>query len=129
MSALIELQGIRQIADELRRQWFSSTDMDLIVWYDESDLISRFELYYDKNVHEHVLIWRAESGFAHLAVDDGEQKPVLSYKETPILIPDGQVDPNRISNLFEKSCQNLPAELITLVRRKLVRYQGCIQQS
>lgn len=128
MSALIELQGTRQIADELRRRWFSSTDLDLIVWYDESDLISRFELYYDKNVQEHVLIWRAEGGFAHLAVDDGEQKPVLFYKETPILIPDGHVDPSRIMSLFEKSCQNLPAEVITLVRQKLVQYQGCIHQ-
>ena len=60
--------------------------------------------------------------FAHLAVDDGEQKPVLEYKEAPILIPDGHVDPNRIRHLFEGSCENLPAEVATLVLRKLVQY-------
>ena len=120
MNALIEFKGTQQIAGERRRRWFSSTDMDLIVWYDEGDSIAGFELYYDKNIREHVFIWRAGSGFAHLAVDDGEQKPVLDYKEAPILIPDGQIDPNRIRSLFEVSCENLPAEVVALVRRKLV---------
>jgi len=120
LNALIEFKGTQQIAGERRRRWFSSTDMDLIVWYDEGDSIAGFELYYDKNIREHVFIWRAGSGFAHLAVDDGEQKPVLDYKEAPILIPDGQIDPNRIRSLFEVSCENLPAEVVALVRRKLV---------
>jgi hypothetical protein len=122
LNALIELKGVQQIADERRRRWFSSTDMDLIVWYDEDDSIAGFELYYDKNIREHVFIWGAKSGFAHLAVDDGEQKPVLDYKEAPILIPDGQVDPIRIRHLFEGSRENLPAEVATLVLRKLVQY-------
>ena len=96
--------------------------MDLIVWYDEDDSIAGFELYYDKNIREHVFIWGAHSGFAHLAVDDGEQKPVLEYKEAPILIPDGHVDPHHIKHLFEGSCENLPPEVATLVIRKLEQY-------
>jgi hypothetical protein len=103
--------------------------MDLIVWYDEGDTIAGFELYYDKNIREHVFIWRADRGFAHLAVDDGEQKPVLEYKESPILIPDGHIDPNRIWDLFEKSCENLPADVADLVRRKLVQHPGYAQQT
>ena len=122
MNALIELKGVQQIVDQRRRRWFSSTDMDLIVYYEEDDSIAGFELYYDKNVREHVFIWGADSGFDHLAVDDGEQKPVLNYKETPILIPDGQVDPNRIRRLFERSREHLPAELATLVQKKLAQY-------
>jgi len=122
MNALIELKGVQQIVDERRRRWFSSSDMDLIVWYDEDDSIARFELYYDKNIREHVFIWGADNGFAHLAVDDGEQKPVLEYKEAPILIPDGHVDPNHIRYLFEGSRENLPAEVATLVLSKLVQY-------
>ena len=122
MNALIELKGTQQIADERRRRWFSSTAMDLIVWYDKGDSIAGFELYYDKNIREHVFIWGADSGFTHLAVDDGEQKPVLDYKEAPILIPDGHVDPDRIRHLFERSRENLPAEVATLVLKKLVQY-------
>ena len=129
LNALIEFKGTQQIAGERRRRWFSSTDMDLIVWYDEDDSIAGFELYYDKNIREHVFIWRADRGSAHLAVDDGEQKPVLDYKEAPILIPDGQIDPNRIRALFEGSCENLPAEVVALVRRKLVQHPSYKQQT
>ena len=129
LKALIEFKGTQQIAGERRRRWFSSTEMDLIVWYDEGDSIAGFELYYDKNIRELVFIWRADRGFAHLAVDDGEQKPILDYKEAPILIPDGHIDPNHIMTLFEGSCVNLPAEVVTLVRRKLVQHPGYVQQT
>ena len=129
MSVFIELKESQRITNKRQRRWFSSTDMDLIVWYDESGSLAGFELYYDKIVREHVFIWRAESGFSHLAVDDGEQKPVLEYKEAPIMVPDGHVDPNRIRNLFEGSCQNLPAELITLVRQKLVQHPDYVQRT
>lgn len=122
MNALIELKVVQQIADERRRRWFSSTDMDLIVWYEADGSIAGFELYYDKNIREHVFIWGADSGFTHLAVDDGEQKPVLDYKEAPILIPDGHVDPDRIRHLFERSRENLPAEVASLVLGKLAQY-------
>lgn len=129
MSALTELKSTRQISGEHRRRWFSSSDMDLIVWYDDGDGLAGFELYYDKQVREHVFIWRAGSGFAHLAVDDGEQKPVLEYKETPILVPDGQVDHGRIENLFERSCENLPADVVSLVRRKLMQSRDRFEQT
>ncbi len=127
--ALVELKDSQRITDDRRRRWFSSTDVDLIVWYDEGESLVGFELYYDKNVREHVFIWRADSGFAHLAVDDGEQKPVLEYKEAPLLIPDGHVDPNRIRKLFEGSCGNLPVELVTLVRRKLAQHPDYLKQT
>ena len=129
MHALVELKDSQRITDDRRRRWFSSTDVDLIVWYDEGESLVGFELYYDKNVREHVFIWRAESGFTHLAVDDGEQKPVLEYKEAPLLIPDGHADPNRIRKLFEGSCGNLPVELVTLVRRKLAQHPDYVKQT
>lgn len=128
MNALIELKSTQQTANERRRRWFSSPDMDLIVCYDEGDLLAGFELYYDKKVQEHVFIWRTGRGFTHLAVDDGEQKPVLDHKETPLLIPNGHVDPKRIRNLFDGSCENLPAEVITLVRQKLVQHPDYVQR-
>jgi hypothetical protein len=129
MNALLELKGIQQTANERRRRWFSSSDMDLIVWYNEGGSIAGFELYYDKNIREHVFIWRVESGLSHSAVDDGEQKPVLNYKEAPILIPDGHIDSNRIKNLFEGSCEKLPAEVVTLVRQKLTQHPSYLQQT
>jgi hypothetical protein len=98
--------------------------MDLIVWYGARGFPVAFELYYDKKAGEHVLIWRSGKGFCHMAVDDGENKPVLNYKEAPILIPDGEVDALRIKRLFERSCAGLPAELVELVVSRLGQFQG-----
>jgi hypothetical protein len=101
------------------RRWFSSREIDLIVWTHKTGSMAAIEFYYDKIVDEHVLIWRERSGFTHLAVDDGEQKPALEYKRSPILIPDGSFDPDRIRTLFEGSCQYLPADVANAVRLKL----------
>ncbi len=93
--------------------------MYVIVWTDEDRSITAFELYYDKNVNEHALVWRKGIGFSHLAVDDGEQKPILNYKETPILVPDGSFDADRIKRLFEGVLEQLPTELSEFVRHEL----------
>jgi hypothetical protein len=117
VTRLVELNRDQTIAEN--RRWFSSNDMDVIIWIDENRSIKAFELYYDKNVNEHVLVWRDGSGFSHLAVDDGEQKPVLNYKETPILIPDGVFEADRIMRLFETTREDLPAELFKFVHHEL----------
>jgi hypothetical protein len=119
---MIELKIAAQSTDTVQRRWFSSTDMDLIVWHDDDDALTRFELYYDKSRQEHVMIWRADRGFSHLAVDDGEQKPAMEFKQSPMLVPDGHVDPNRISRLFERSCRGIPDDLAAFVGRKLKQH-------
>lgn len=127
VNRLIELRSDQSSVEN--RRWFSSSDIDLIVWSDETRVITTFELYYDKNINEHVLIWRKESGFSHMAVDDGEQKPVLNYKEAPMLIPDGKFDPDRIRCLFERLQEGLPAAVAKAVRRELGRLTADIQES
>lgn len=117
MSRLIELKSDQSLVGN--RRWFSSPEIDLIMWTDRIDSIVAFEFYYDKNIDEHVLLWRERSGFTHLAVDDGEQKPTLEYKRTPILVSDGNFDPDRIRSLFEGLCENLPADVAAGVRLRL----------
>lgn len=102
--------------------------MDLIVWTNETQSITAFELYYDKNLDEHVLTWNEESGFGHLAVDDGEQRPVLKHKEAPVLIADGIIDPDRIKRLFERSQDGLPASIAEAVCQKLGKLTADIQE-
>lgn len=127
MNRLIELQSDQSSVEN--RRWFSSSDTDLIIWSDETRAITAFELYYDKSINEHVLIWRKESGFSHLAVDDGEQKPVLNYKEAPLLIPDGIFDPDRIRRLFERLQEGLPAAVAKVVRQELDRLTADVRES
>jgi hypothetical protein len=129
MAMLTELQNVRQTDAEFRRRWFSSPDMDLIVWYGEAEEPEAFELYYDKTVAEHVLAWRKDSGYSHLAVDDGEQKPALNYKQTPILIADGTMDARRIGSVFADAAVGLPAELLAFVLAKIRQHPQYLRQA
>jgi len=125
VNQLKELKNAQLSEGEHLRRWFGSPEMDLVVWYGRDETPVRFELYYDKMLSEHVFIWRKQSGIGHMAVDDGEQKPAPHHKETPILVPDGQIDVERIRTLFERSSTRLPAALRDFVRRKIVwRPQG-----
>lgn len=121
MSSLVELKIDDTGAAEPERRWFSSTEMDLIVWY-ENEEIQRFELCYDKGVSEHVLIWNAEGGFEHLAVDDGEHVTALDYKESPIYVANGHIDIRHIHDQFAGSGGNLPNGLFAFIERKLMEH-------
>jgi hypothetical protein len=122
MSKFIELKD--QVRARGNRRWFYSRQIDLIVWMGDDDSLDAFEFYYDKAVDEHVLIWQKGTGFSHLAVEDGEQKPVLNYKQTPILVADGRLDPGRIRRLFEAVIDDLPREIANPVRRELGHMTG-----
>jgi hypothetical protein len=119
---LTELANVRQIAGESRRRWFSDEYFDLIVWYDERDRISGFQLCYGKPENEHALTWREEGGFTHHAVDGGENKPG-KQKETPILIPDGAFAHRAVAEKFEAASGRLEQDLKKLVREKLSAYE------
>jgi len=127
VNRLIELKSEQSIVEN--RRWFSSSDVDLIVWTDETQAITAFEFYYDKHLNEHVLMWSEESGFGHLAVDDGERRGVLNYKEAPVLIPDGTFDPDRIKHLFERSQDGLPTPIGKAIRQKLGKLTVDIQET
>ncbi|HEY6096118.1 MAG TPA: hypothetical protein VIU93_14305 [Gallionellaceae bacterium] len=116
-----EHPDVRQIPGEPRRRWFSSKDFDLIVWLAEDQRISGFELCYDKQRHEHAIVWNEASGFRHMAVDDGEQRPGR-YKATPILVADGLFDVRRIHAAFREASQGLPPEIRNHVLRALEQH-------
>jgi len=119
MAELIEVSPTRQVPDEPRRRWFTSPDLDLIVWCDESGLPIWFQLCYDKLRSEHALTWKPGVGFIHMAVDDGENDVGLSYKSTPILIPDGNFDAARVIDLFVASSHRVPSDIAEFVTSKL----------
>jgi hypothetical protein len=106
MTLLRELPEIRQVAGEPRRRWFSSPDLDLIVWLDDTDTMLGFQLCYDKSRGERALTWRADRGYDHAAVDDGEARP--SHKETPILVANGYLDRARVAEIFREASVSIP---------------------
>src|SRR5579859_2469289 len=85
MCALIEFENVRQVLGEPRRRWFTSDDVDLVVWCDESGRATGFQLCYDKAHSECALTWKPDFGFSHRAIDDGECFRGGKHKGTPIL--------------------------------------------
>lgn len=82
---LREISDIRQSSADIRKRWFSSDAMDLVVWLDQSNGLVAFHLCYDKPHAERAIVWRGKSrALAHLCVDDGESEPGR-YKASPIL--------------------------------------------
>jgi hypothetical protein len=120
-NGLRELRDTRQVAGEPRRRWFSSADLDLIVWLDDADEIVGFQLCYDKTRGERALTWRRGRGYDHMAVDDGESGPG-QYKSTPILVADGFFNRQRVMELFLESSEGVPEDIRKMVAELLNAY-------
>ena len=117
---LIEIENARQIDGEERRRWFKDNELDLIIWYDNSDAIIGFQLCYDKSTRERALTWNWPNRYSHNAIDDGEVPG--GPKMTPILVADGVFDSARIAAEFRARSANLPPDLTNTIMKKLHDY-------
>lgn len=122
-SVLREIRDVRQVTGELRRRWFTSETMDLIVWLDESNEPTQLQLCYDKGRRraERAFTWKPGTGFTHTAVDDGEYGNGR-YKATPIMVVDGGFNNERVGTLFQNHSVNMPADIINFVAGKIREY-------
>lgn len=123
-SVLREILDVRQIRGEPKRRWFTSANMDLVVWNDENGSPVGFQLCYGKERVERAFTWRLETGFSHTAVDSGEDAGGLRYKATPILVAGGLVDTTRMISLLEKNSRGLPKQLIDFVIATIGKYRS-----
>ena len=123
-SMLKEIRNVRQVPGELRRRWFTSETMDLILWVDDSNGPTQLQLCYDKGHRraERALTWRQETGYSHTVIDDGEAGNGR-YKSTPILVEDGACNTERINNLFLKDSDHLPTDIVHFVTTIIQKYQ------
>lgn len=109
---LREIADVRQETEGVRRRWFTSDAMDLIVWVDDCDQPSGFQFCYERGTEEFALSWFEESGLSHVGVDDGETDSGLQYKATPVLTTDSELDTHYVRALFANSAHAVP-ETIT----------------
>ena len=115
---LTEVENARQRAGEPRRRWFTSDDLDLIVWSDEDGRPIGFQFCYGRPRFEHALTWSAERGYWHAAVDDGESVG-LGYKASPVLVPDGPLDVRALERLLQAAGRGVPAGIVAFVADRL----------
>jgi hypothetical protein len=118
MADLTEIPDVRQIPGEPRRRWFTADTLDLIVWCDDTGAPTGFQLAYDKPRSEHALTWTREGGLAHTAVDDGDAG-ALAPKATPVLVPDGHFDLDRVRRLFAAAARGVDRDVAAFVEARL----------
>ena len=120
---LREIYNVRQVPGELRRRWFTSEAMDLIVWVDEDNDLAQLQLCYDKGHRrmERALTWKRGTGYSHTTVDDGELGNGR-YKSAPILVADGGFNSERVAKLFSQDGTHLPVDIIDFVTTIINEY-------
>jgi hypothetical protein len=119
---LHEIRNVKQERGAGRRRWFESDDLELVVWLDRDDHVTGFQLVYDVGHGEHALTWREGTGFAHSAIDSGDESPLVN--RTPILEPDEHAPWNEITHLFDERGGTLEPELRQMIHDKLAEQAG-----
>ena len=120
---LQEVTRVKQLRHEPVRRWFTSDDMDLVVWLDAAGTGTGFQLCYDKRRHERAVTWHRGQPLAHARVDDGENvgagRGQARHKQTPVLIPDEAMPLPDILARFAAESAALPPALRQLVQQQL----------
>ena len=118
---LKEISAGRQQIGDLTRRWFADESFDLFIFVDENGTLLQLQLSYDKTHQEHIISWAANSGYTHNRVDDGQD--ISGKARSPIMVPDGVCDIDRIISSFRNSSDALDDELFDAVYRKLIGFK------
>lgn len=115
---LVELHSPRQIAGEPERRWFTSRDMDLVVWQDAAGQPVGFQLCYDKRHQEKALTWRGEGTLSYAVVDAGDTHD-MKHKASPVLLQGRTADLSALAESFRGEAGVLPPDIAALVLQVL----------
>ena len=114
---LLEVPNIQQQPGEPPRRWFFSHEQDLFVWFGEDGTPVAFQLSYGKYRNEHAIRWKAEQGFTHHRVDDGEGNAVT--RAAPLLMSNGMFDAAQVLKRFRELSAAIPREIADFVAARL----------
>jgi hypothetical protein len=117
LDPLREVPNVQQVAGEPRRRWFFCHEQDLFVWFDDSGEPVAFQLSYGKYRNEHAIRWKAEGGFRHYSVDDGEAGAVTS--DAPLLMMDGPFAASGVLKRFRELAGEVPREIVEFIAARL----------
>ena len=106
---LREIKEASQKRGEPKKRWFSSTNMDLFVWFNDDDEIVSYHLTYNKPKDEKALTWSEEHGFSQLGVDDGARPG--KHPASPLLVEGGVFNPLKIISLLKENSGELEASI------------------
>ena len=104
-------------SDHLQRIWFNDQDNDLFIWLENRTPVA-FQFSYNKRQDEHTLNWEIDRGYSHERIDNGEDDSA-NYKMTPIMVANGMIDRDQISQIFKSISHEIEPQLAEFVSQKL----------
>jgi hypothetical protein len=119
-----EIAHVHPIPSEPQRRWFTSAELDLLVWCDPAGTPLGFELCYAQHDTEHALTWHRTTGFHQTAVEEGAERPGHA-KASPWLRANGVCDVRRVYTLFCAASGTMPQEIAVFVQHVLATYPHC----
>jgi hypothetical protein len=123
---LQEIRATRQISKRKCKRWFTDSDMDLFIWFN-NDVPIQFQLSYNKQGTEHAINWNEETGYSHNRIDPGDQKQLHTrYKMAPILVADGEFDAPSIARQFLLASERMNETLADFIYARLLEHPGRI---
>ena len=117
----IPKEKLKKLHKDENSRWFRDDFFDLFLWEDDHGLITGFQLCYDIYHDQRSLNWKADTGFSHFGIDDGENRPGKP-KATPILVPDGDLDAAAIAVRFKDRGKEIDADIFNFVYNKILEY-------
>lgn len=118
-AGLREIANVRQVPGESPRRWFTSSDLDLILWLGPGGKPHGFQLCYGKQARkERAVTWWPERGLTHSSVDEGRREP-LTVKGTPTLAESEDYDAAGVLARFLATKGELSAEVVDFVAQRL----------
>ena len=119
-AGLREIANVRQVPGESPRRWFTSSDLDLILWLGAGGMPHGFQLCYGKRSgNERAVTWWPERGLTHSVVDDGGKAPG-KVKGSPTLAEAGGFDAPGVLALLLASKGELSPVFVDFVAQRLV---------
>ena len=120
-SGLREIANVRQVPGESPRRWFTSKDLDLILWLGPRGEPYGYQLCYGKEAGDEraVTFWPERGGLTQSRVDEGRGDP-LSVKGVPTLKTTGSFDaPTAVLARFLASKGELDSQFVDFVAQRL----------
>lgn len=115
---LYEIKTAKKHDNGIPIKCFTDEYFDLTVWFDENNNIISFQLTHDKYKNPHALTWRQNHGFIHNKIDDGETPG--RFKQTPILLPDGEFPKISVAKRFEEESRNMDRNIADFVLTRIM---------
>lgn len=117
---LRQIKDVRQSSREGHKQWYTSSEIDLFIWYDGAT-ISAFHLIYDKSKVERALIWNRLGKTLHVTVEDGVRPG--RYPSSPLMTDQAPFDKRGLLALLAAQTQDIDVSIEALLRKVVENFE------